>query len=331
MNYLYYNMACDVTAGKASFQNVNSITIEESIKKLSDTATIVLPREFSRMVIGGSDQKYFKGQNITNYIKTGDPVIINLGYDDDLENEFTGYISKIGADVPLEIECEDEMYWLRQSNFTETLENVKLLELLRLIAPGYDYDVIDNIQLGKFTIGNASGYKVLETLRKDYGLHSRFKGKTLVVGFLIDFTPQTVHYFVMNKNVRAKSSDLKFVKKEDFKVLLKAISINRNGKRLTANYGDQGGSQRTLHFTEKTQRELENLVEKNHKSLSFDGYEGKLPSWGLPRTKAGDGAQIIDPNYENSERDGKYLIESVTKKFNKTDGFLRENTLGMKI
>ena len=73
------------------------------------------------------------------------------------------------------------------------------------------------------------------------------------------------------------------------------------------------------------------MTENNFKSLSFDGYQGTIPTWGLPLTKAGDAIEVTDPNYENSERDGKYLIEGVVKKFNSNDGFVRENKIGLKL
>lgn len=330
MKHLYYNMSCRVTIGAVVFDRVHSILIDGTIKRLADTAVIKLPREFTRAKINNSDTS-LAGVNISDYIKTGDPVKIELGYDGDLKTEFTGYLEKIGADVPLELTCIDEMYHLKRSNFTDVLKSASLLDLLKKIAPGYQYDVIDNIPLGKFVINNASAFEVLETLRKDYGLHARFKENALVVGFPVDNVPSVTHRVVMNRNVRAQSNDLKFVTKDEFKVLLKGISMNSDGSRYTAEFGDKGGAQRTLHFTNKSKSELKKLTEKNHKSLSFDGYQGTLPTWGDPQTRAGDAIQIADPFYQNSDRDGKYLIEGVTVLFNGNDGFKRVNKLGLKL
>ncbi len=331
MNTLYYNMVCKITIGNIVTDAVSSVLIDTSIKKLSDTAKIVLPREFSRVVKDGK-KTTFVGQNIKNFIKVNDTVSISLGYDQDIVEEFTGYVTQIGADIPLVITCEDEMSQLRKSNFVKVFETVKLKELLQFIAPNYEYDIIDNINLGKFTINNASAYKVLEELRKNYGLHSRFVKKVLHVGFPISIQPQKIHEINLNRNVRAKSSDLKFVKKEDLKLLLKGTSIvSKTGERITADFGENGGAQRTLHFIDKTKSELNELLEKNYKSLNFDGYQGKIPTWCLPRTKAGDGVAIIDPNYPNSERDGIYLIEGVNIKFDKTNGILRDNKLSLQL
>ena len=324
-------MSCRITlAGNVVFDRVNSATVNESIKKLSDTATLILPREFKEAIVEGRTESIAR-RNITDFIKVGDTVKIELGYDNNLNTEFEGYIKSIGADVPLVLECEDEMYKLRKTNFVKSYSSIGLAQLVTGIAPGYKTDLIDDVGLGKFVINNASAYEVLEDLRKNYGLHSRFKDGVLVIGFPVSIVPGVVHQINMNRNVRALSTDLKFVRKEDYKLLLKAISINKDGTRFRTEFGDKGGATRTLHFTNKSLKELEVLTENNFKSLSFDGYQGTIPTWGLPLTKAGDAIEVTDPNYENSERDGKYLIEGVVKKFNSNDGFVRENKIGLKL
>lgn len=330
MIFLYYRPVCRVTIGNVLIQYVNSISASSSIKKLEDTATIVLPREYKQAISRGK-QISFAGKNILDFIKVDDPVKIELGYDDNFEVEFTGYVKSISADIPLIIECEDEMFKLRKTNFSKAFTSLSLKQLAQTIAPKYTYDLIDDVKLGKFTMNNESAFDILSRLRKDYGLHSRFIGKVLQVGFPVSFKPQKVHQIHINRNVRAQQNDLKFVRKEDLKILLKGISINRDGSRTKYEFGDKGGVQRTLHFTGKTKSDLKALTEKNYKRLNFDGFRGSIPTWGLPRTKAGESFQVTDPNYKNSERDGKYLIEGVDIKFNGTDGFKRINKLGLKL
>ncbi|WP_027391780.1 hypothetical protein [Aquimarina latercula] len=326
MKHLYKNMECRIQIGSVAFDRVHSVVIDSTIKKISDTAVITLPRAFPRTQINGK-RTSIKERNITDYIKVGDPVVIRLGYDQNLQEEFRGYVDKIGADHPLRISCMDAMYLLKKQSFSVAFESINLKSLLQYIAPEYEHNIIDTIDLGKFTIDNKTAFQVLEQLRKDYGLHSFFKEDVLHVAFPISMTPKVTHSFVMNKNVRAVSNSLEFVKKDDVKLLLKAISINDDGKRIFQEFGDKGGVQRTLHFANRTKEELKKLAQKNYQSLSFDGYQGTLPGWGEPRTKSGDALQVTDPAY--SERNGTYLIEGVTIKFNSSDGFLRENKLGL--
>lgn len=321
-------MGCQIQIGRVAFNQVHNIMIQSSIKKISDTATIIVPRAFHRSEVDGRKTSLEK-KNITEYIKVDDPVVIRLGYDGELHQEFGGYVTHIGADQPLRIECMDAMARLRKSNFSVAFSKISLQGLLTHIAPEYQHQIIDDVDLGKFTIDNKSAYQVLQQLRKDYGLHSFFKNDVLHVSFPISLIPTATHQFVINRNVRAQSNSLEFVKKEDVKLLLKAISIGDNGKRIFSEFGEKGGVQRTLHFSNKTKTELKKLTEKNFKSLSFDGYQGMLPCWGEPRTKSGDAMQLSNPKY--TEQNGRYLIEGVTIKFNGADGFLRENTIGLKL
>ena len=208
MIHLYFNMSCRITlAGNVVFDRVNSATVNESIKKLSDTATLILPREFKEAIVEGRTESIAR-RNITDFIKVGDTVKIELGYDNNLNTEFEGYIKSIGADVPLVLECEDEMYKLRKTNFVKSYSSIGLAQLVTGIAPGYKTDLIDDVGLGKFVINNASAYEVLEDLRKNYGLHSRFKDGVLVIGFPVSIVPGVVHQINMNRNVRALSTCL---------------------------------------------------------------------------------------------------------------------------
>ncbi|AXG70433.1 hypothetical protein KORDIASMS9_02673 [Kordia sp. SMS9] len=329
MRYLYHNIVLKVVIGNVIFDQANSITISQSIKKLSDTATIILPRAYTKANIKGKVTSLDK-KNITDFIKVDDPVEIFLGYDDALVSEFKGYVTRIGADAPLEIKCEDEMYKLKKNHFSKAFENATLKQLLKVIAPGYTYELIDNVVLGKMTIDNKSAFKVLESLRKNYGLHSFFKNREVLhVGFPISIPPTDPHPVVINRNVRALSNNLKFVKKDDIKLLVKYVSVLESGRKIHGQYGDTGGSEKVITVPRTTKAELERLAEKDYKSLSFDGYQGTLPTWGVPRTKAGDTIEINDPRY--SEHNGKYLIEGVTIKADRSNGFLRENKLGLKL
>ena len=328
MALLYYNMSCQINIGNVQFNTVNAVEVNQSIKELSDKAKIVLPRNAKELLIDGVVRTLEK-RNVTDYIKVGDLVKIELGYDDKNTTEFEGYVTRVGADIPLEIECEDEMYKLRKTTFNHTFKKVSLKELIKFIAPGYTYDIIDDINLGKFIIQNASAYEVLEALRNDYLMHSYFiKGKTLVVGFPSDLKPSTIHVYHTTKSIRS-ASNLKFVRQDDVKIEIKAISNNSDGSKKVVTVGESGGSTRTLNFMNKTEAELKKVAKANLDTLKFDGYQGSLDAFGTPSPKSGEGAKIIDPEY--SEREGVYLIEGVDKFFNSSDGFKNVVKLSMKI
>lgn len=326
MALLYFNMSCQINIGNIQFNTANAVEINQSIQELSDKAKVILPRNARRLLIDGVERTLEK-RNVTDYIKVGDQVKIQLGYDNNNITEFEGYVTQLSSDIPLVIECEDEMYKLKKTTFNTTLKDATLLDLLKLIAPGYTYEVIDDIKLGKFIIENASAYEALEALRSDYLMHSYFKGKTLVVGFPSSFAPQEKLVYNL-KQVRSKS-DLQFVRKDDLKLQIKAISNNSDGSKKVVTVGETGGSVRTLNFMNKTEAELKQLANSNLKSLSFDGYQGSFDAIGTPSPKAGYSCELVDDEY--TERTGVYLIEGVTKLFNGSDGYKNVIKLSLKI
>ena len=96
---------------------VNNIEIESSFKNLTKTAKITLPRKLT-----------FNGINLVTgqfpLFNRGDLILIELGYEyvDNNNNlkttrkeVFRGYVTKIGQTVPITIECEDQMFMLKQA------------------------------------------------------------------------------------------------------------------------------------------------------------------------------------------------------------------------
>ena len=53
MAHLYYNMVCKVFIGSIQLMYVNEVTVTESIKLLSNTAKVVIPRDYREASING--------------------------------------------------------------------------------------------------------------------------------------------------------------------------------------------------------------------------------------------------------------------------------------
>ena len=315
-SYLNINIRITV-AGKIQFSAVKQIEIANSIELLTTTAKVELPREFKNTRKDGQSFS-IERKNLLELIKVGDSIHIEAGYNGDYFTEFEGYITQIGADIPLLLTCEDEMYQLKN-------------KLLKDIAPDYETEVLD-MQLGKLMIERSSPYKVLEELKKQYGVHCSFREKKLIAGLKIDFKSKVIHHFIFDKNFR-QSKDLKYKTKNERKVLLKAESSQKGtSKKVSYQYGEEGGGERTLHApTNLTLEELKAFTEKTYNSSVFDGYEGTLEGFGYPRTQVGDTIALTDPNYPDKHRDGLYLLESVTTLLNAQDGFKRKSKLSMKL
>lgn len=323
----YYNISMKIELGVILLTVATTITISSSIESFTDTAKITLPREFSTGDISIEKKK------LLDKIKVGDRVSIYLGYDNEIEKEFEGYITKIGADIPLEIECEDEMYKLkRMPQVNATYKEVSLPKLLKNLLPNYSIEALD-ISLGKFTVERATPYKVIEELKKQYGISCYFKNGVLYAGLAIDIKPGESHSFTFGRNIR-KTDSLKYVTKESKTLYIKAESMQRGGekKKVVYEYGDRGGNEITLHAPiGLSLSELKKFTEQTHKNRVFDGYDGSLDTWGIPKTKVGDVAKLTDPNYPDAHRDMSLFIAGVDIEVSDSTGFLRKNKLAFKI
>lgn len=334
MNYLYHNICLRITiADNLQFNRCQSIQIEQSIEVLSNTAQLELPREFRNAVDQSGKSVNISGKSILNFMKRGDKIKIEFGYDDDLQTEFEGYINTIGAETPLILECEDEMYQLkRASRVTKFIKSGKLKDILKAVIPSkYNIECNGDYTIGKWFIENATPYDVLEELRKKAGIRAYFKNSnTLVVGMVVDFKADKVHKYNFSENVRI-GSDLKFLQTEK-PYHLTVESKQANGSIIKLSKGETGGNETNIKlWPNLSKAELQKWIDAKFEVATSDGFQGTLNGWCYPRTNAGEAVQIYRPYYPDRHQDGRYFIESVTINVNGSDGIIRQNTIGYKL
>lgn len=334
MNYLYYNISLNITiGGKLAFAVAQSIHIESSVQALSDTAKIELPRAFKQVGNQVDRPVNIADKSILDFIKRGDSIKIELGYDGRLKTEFEGYITKIGAETPLLLECEDEMFQLKKApRITKFIKTGKLLDILKAVVPSkYTIECNADYSIGKWLIEDATPYNVLEELREKAGIRAYFKNPTtLCVGMVVDFKAETIHEFNFSETVR-RGSSLKFIETPK-PLLLSVESKQANGSVLKVSKGEKGGNETVIKlWPNMVKADLQKWLDARHTVAANDGFEGTLDSWCYPRTRPGDSAQLYRPMYEDRHQDGRYFIEAVTIDVNGTDGIKRSNTLSYKL
>lgn len=335
MNYLYYNISLNITIGdNLQFAVAETIHIESSVQVLTNTAKVTLPRAFKNAVDQVGKTINISGKSILDFMKRGDSIKIELGYDGYLKTEFEGYITKIGAEMPLLLECEDEMFQLKKApRVTKFIKSGKLIDILKAVVPSkYTIECNADYSIGKWLIEDATPYNVLEELREKAGIRAYFKNPTtLCVGMVVDFKAETTHEYNFSQNVR-RGSNLKFEQKESKPIFLTVESKQANGVVLKVSKGEKGGDEKTIKlWPNMTKSELEIWANKQQTSVSYDGFEGTLDGWCYPRTNPGDAAQLYRPFYEDKHQDGRYFIEAVTIDVTGTDGIKRANTLSYKL
>lgn len=317
-----YTLVSNITIGDYQFEGVHSVNIERSAKMLADTAIIELPLQ---AVFENKDKK-----NIAKQIKRGDAVTIELGYDNNLEFQFKGFVKSVTAKEKTVIECEDNAFLLRKNIENKSFQNTTLQEVMQYIATQTNVELsndLPEINFSSFILQNVTGLQAVKQIKDKYGLQIFFQydGK-LYAGLAYTYDTGDVIYD-LQKNVI--QSDLEFKSEDELLYKIKAISIQKDNSRIEVEFGDDDGEQRTFYFydiEDKTQ--LEELAKEELQRVKYTGYQGTLTAFGLPPAKYGMTATIKDANYP--QREGNYYISSVKMEFGQ-NGYHNTVELGIKL
>lgn len=317
-------LCCDIKIKNVDFKSVHDVQIKRSIYNLGATAIIKVPVT-SVLKHTGEPPTHIE---TAEAVKVGDPVEIRLGYDGQMNTEFTGYVKRLNYKVPLEIECEDEYYKTRSMNCVFSKKETSLKQCLNTILPGIKLASCVDLTLKNFIVNNKPASWVLGLLKKEYGLTVFFDiNGGLYAGKAHDVQSDVVKYRLRYNVI--KDDDLKFQLAQDIKLKVKAICYYKDGTKIEGELGEEGGENKTLYYYDvKNAKELKALAQEELKRYSFDGYRGKIETFLFPYALPGMVAELEDPVYQ--ERSGKYYIESVDVSFG-TGGARRNVEIGIKV
>jgi len=319
-----------------------SFEIEESYEDLTSTARIIFPRKLTM-----DGKSLFAGNN--PIFERGDTVVIEGGYLPNSQVLFTGFINKVSANIPVELECEDQAFLLKQTKINypskvglitrskkgKLLKHPKTIpfkvyldELLDYMLPNIEFKAIDNINLGSFRSINATPAQVLDKLKSEYGLFSYFIDGVLNVGFANDASRTNEEEFEM-ESVGINSDDLEYRIADQIKLKVVAISMMPDNSKIQVESGDPDGDTRTLHFYNLNKTDLQKVADKWVKEYKYSGFVGNLETFGEPYVTHGDRAKITSKKLP--ERNGTYLIKAVKRSCSVTGGYRQFINLGVKI
>ena len=170
-----YLLSWHITIGKYSVQTLKEVKINTSVLNLSDTASIELPGQYLNT-----------WRKIEDKIHAGDAVTIQLGYDDSLETEFTGYLKRISRDNnSLVLECEDALYLLDKTVKDMEYKTITLKELLQKILTQVDSEMTVECDYDftyeKLVVFKSTALDVLKKVHDDTKANIWFERKTLHV------------------------------------------------------------------------------------------------------------------------------------------------------
>lgn len=297
------------------FEKITACEIVRDSEALTTTCKLILPRKVK-----------WKGET-SNPIKRGDKISVWLGYDDNLQLAFTGYVLRKGFKAPIEIFCEDEMFMLKQTPCVKkSYKNVDIHTLLKEQGLPYDIKVLGEQNIGQYRVNFESVAELLAHL-KENNIRTFFRledGKpVLYCGVLFDHGNEMRQVFATGVNIISDSS-LDEQKAEDVKIKLKVVSLQPdNKKKIKVEIGDPDGEKRTLHCYGKTEAEAKAWGEQELERLKRDGLTGSFQTFGHVLL---DVLDVIGIKIDG-ERKGKYQVHKNTITYG-SSGFRQDITLG---
>lgn len=310
-------LQCHITIGNFTFDFVHELVVESSWMELTDKAVIKLPAALK-----------VDNNKLKDSIPKGSAVSVKIGYESHAIGEvFNGFVSRIKPTYPIEIECEDLMWKLKQIQINENASKESMQDYLSRVMP-VPVDCFD-VTLPKFIAFKITGAQLLDQIKSDFGFPSFIRNGGLVVGKQYDPAKSEVHRVIIDQafNSNVKSQSLEFKSKDDVKLKVTAISNMANGQKVEVVVGDLDGEDRTLNFFNLAKSDLQAIAKKEMERLRYDGYRGDLTLFGAPMVQHGDILELI--NSQESDKTGRYFIDAVTSSFG-VNGFQQTVKLGSK-
>jgi len=296
---------------------VNALEIETTWMSLTDTGTVTIPANY-----------LLDNKRISEQLKTGDKVVVNLGYLNNQTNIFNGYVSAVAGRRPIVIEIQDEMWQLKQQPLNisgnSTLKEFFATHFKGIKVNSYDFD------LGRYHFADITRAQVLEKIKTDYGFRSFFRNGTLVVGIQYDANTAKKHVFALPGDPQQNviSDNLIYRTKDQFLLKVKAISNNDDGTRLVHEFGDPDGETRTLNYYNLNIKQLKELAQIDYERLSYDGFSGDFTAWGEPIVQQGDIVTL--KHFQNTDRTGDYWVDKVIYQSG-VQGIRQQITIGSRV
>lgn len=300
-----------------SFDFVNAVEITRDTEKLTTEAKITMPKKV----------KWDKADKIP--VKRGDSVKISLGYDDNLQTAFVGYVRDVGFKTPIVITCEDEMFKLKQMpTKKKAYRSVSLETLLKDQGIGYRLNIMGEQALGAYRVTADTVAALLGKL-SEQGIRSFFRYEddtpVLYCGVLFERDTRPAQVFKTGLNIISDQS-LQQQKAENMRLRIKAVSLIPDNKKIKVEVGDADGEHRTLHTYNKTESELKAWAEQEIKRLKRDGLTGSFTTFGHTLVDCLDAIGIVIDGVKS----GVYQVKKNVVKYGDS-GYRQEITLGLRV
>ncbi|MCC8426578.1 hypothetical protein [Mucilaginibacter sp. UR6-11] len=210
------------------------ITLPKNFKYVNTTGQAVYPNNVTGIGsnIGGFDV------NSTPLFLRGDQVTVIAGYKYKLGNQnfvdtatiFEGYISRVSSKKPFVLECEDNMWKLKQLPAPNKLFKAREYTLESMMAEllaGSPFTVNrkESTPIDDFRALNESVMDIIARMHKDFNIYAYFIGNELYIGHLVIYqNPGNNYKFIFQENII--EDELEYNRKDD--IVLSAVGYSTN-------------------------------------------------------------------------------------------------------
>lgn len=326
------NISINSKIGAIYFNYLASCEILTSIDNMTDTATVRFPKKVE-----------WKDKPLSSLIRKGDPISIELGYGDELHKVFDGFIRKVGLGIPLELDCEDDMYQLKLEKVAPKIyPTLTLRQLLTDYCPiGFE---CPDVNLGQFKIeGETTLARVLDFIRTEYMLSMFIRdGKLFAVlpSTLIGKEKGWNTILLCNEPGNDKQNvitdDIEYIQADDIKVQIIAKNVLKDNTKIEwkepQNADDKQYEVKTYFCESATSvDDLKKFAKEKLSTVKEDMIKGTVMVFGEPFVQKGDGVKILNPS--DKDIDGKeFIARGVNYVFNNSGkGYNQVITLGYRI
>lgn len=314
-----YRLNWDIAIGGYKVKTLTEVKITTSVLNLSDTATITMPGQYLNT-----------WRKIEDKVHVGDAVTIKLGYDNNLETEFTGYLKRISRDNnSLVLECEDALWLTNKMVADMEYKSISLKELmtgiLAQVDPEMTVECDYDFTYEKMVVFKSTALDVLKKVHEDTKANIWFEGKTLHVHPVYQ-QAKGDKPVIYDTEVNVQSNELKWKDQTDRKILIEVAYTNAKGEISKQQFGVGGGEKVTRFVKANNEGDLKKAAENEYNLWNYSGYEGSLTGWLVPVVRAGGSVRLRD----KERPEGVYYVTGVEIEFGR-NGAKRKVTLGRKL
>jgi hypothetical protein len=310
----------EVTIGAFRFSGVHQMRIKRSLFSPAVMATITVP---AKAVVTRNSNGTVYSKPIANLFNYRDPVVIRLGYDGNLVNEFEGFVKLVDTNRPTQITCEGYIQQLRLNNVkSQPAKPMTAKQLLELVAANTDVSI--KVQDGgdlpftglKLNFSPTAEDAIREIRRASNNILNVFfiDDKTLWCGLVYTTIGNNVDPFGLgevNLQIGWNVIDTNSLKKrliEGEPVIITGVSAKTTGERIQTMSEAKTAARRekAVYNNIGDKVAMQKLINEQQLLVNYTGYEGEIEAFLQPYCRPGFLANIKNKLYP--DLDGKYLV-----------------------